>query len=69
NGEKMLHELKVNRPKILSEKDKIYEFQCSEEKAKRYFSYFLDEAEILSPSHLREWFFKKFSNALSLYKN
>ncbi|MGL4402498.1 MAG: WYL domain-containing protein [Fusobacteriaceae bacterium] len=67
-GEKIFRELKVNRPKVLNKKNGIYEFQCSEEKAKRYFSYFLDEAEILEPLHLREWFLKKFSNALILYK-
>ncbi len=67
-GEKIFRELRVNRPKVLNKKNGIYEFQCSEEKAKRYFSYFLDEAEILEPIHLREWFIRKFSNALTLYQ-
>lgn len=68
-GEKIFRELRVNRPKLLNKKNGVYEFQCSEEKAKRYFSYFLDEAEILEPLHLRKWFIEKFSNALNLYKN
>lgn len=68
-GEKLFRELRINRPKLLSKKNKIYVLQCSEEKAKRYFSYFLDEAEILEPPLLRNWFINKFSNALKLYKN
>lgn len=68
-GEKIFRELRVNRPKLLNKKNGIYELQCSEEKAKRYFSYFLDEAEILEPLHLREWFKNKFSNALKIYEN
>lgn len=68
-GEKIFRTLRLNRPKLLNKKNGIYEFQCSEEKAKRYFSYFLDEAEILEPSDLREWFIKKFSSALNLYRD
>lgn len=68
NGEKTYRNLKVNRPKFLTRKDGIYEFQCSEEKAKRYFSYFLDDAIILEPLELKEWFLTKFKHAVELYK-
>ncbi len=68
-GERLLKVSKVNRPKIIAEKGNIYEFECSEEQAKKYFSYFLDEALILEPLELREWFQKKFENALKQIKN
>lgn len=68
-GERLLKVSKVNRPKIIAEKENIYEFECSEEQAKKYFSYFLDEALILEPLELREWFQKKFENALKQIKN
>lgn len=66
-GEKLLREVKLNRPEIISKKDGFYEFQCSEEKAKRYFTYFLDEIEILEPLNLREWFMVKYANAYKKY--
>jgi predicted DNA-binding transcriptional regulator YafY len=67
-GERILKELATNRPILLSKEGNKFEFECSEEKAKRYFSYFLDEAEILEPIHLREWFKKRHQNALQNYK-
>ena len=66
-GEKILKEVKLNRPEIISKKGNFYEFQCSEEKAKRYFTYFLDEIEILEPLSLREWFKNKYLNACKKY--
>lgn len=66
-GEKILKEVKLNRPEIISKKDGFYEFQCSEEKAKRYFTYFLDEIEIIEPLKLREWFMNKYANAYKKY--
>lgn len=66
-GEKLLREVKLNRPEIISKKEHFYEFQCSEEKAKRYFTYFLDEIEILEPQSLREWFMNKYANAYKKY--
>lgn len=68
-GEKLLLALELNRPKIISKNSNIYSFECSIEKGKRYFSTFLDEVEILSPSELREWFITKFRNALKKYEN
>lgn len=67
-GKKMLKELSTNRPDLIGIEGSIYEFQSSEEKAKRYFTYFLEEAEILEPLTLREWFKKKYENALKNYK-
>ena len=34
----------------------------SEEKIKRYFSYFMSDAEIISPLSLRKWFFEEEDN-------
>lgn len=67
-GIRILKVSKVNRPKIIAEKENIFEFECSQEQAKKYFSYFLDEALILEPLELREWFQKKFENALKQIK-
>ncbi|WP_022819480.1 WYL domain-containing protein [Fusobacterium russii] len=67
-GRRLLKVSKVNRPKLISEKGNEFDFECSEEQAKKYFSYFLDEALILEPLELREWFEKKFENALKKIK-
>lgn len=67
NGKKLLNNLKVNRPKLIQENGDIFDFEASEEQIKRYFSYFLDDAEIIEPKSLREWFKKKFKNALKNY--
>lgn len=66
-GEKILKLLNINRPEIISKNNNFYEFQCSEEKAKRYFTYFLDEIEIIEPKSLREWFKIKYTNAYKKY--
>lgn len=66
-GEKILKLLNINRPEIISKNNNFYEFQCSEEKAKRYFTYFLDEIEIIEPNSLREWFKIKYTNAYKKY--
>lgn len=68
NGERFFESLEVNRPKILEKKDGIYRLECSTEKAKRYFSFFLDEAEILEPKELRKWFKEKYEKALKKYR-
>lgn len=67
-GKRLLKVSKVNRPKLISEKGNEFDFECSEEQAKKYFSYFLDEALILEPLELRKWFEKKFENALKKIK-
>lgn len=66
-GINFLNNLKTNRPKILKINENIYEFESSQEQAKRYFAYFLDEATILEPKELKEWFRKKYQNALKNY--
>lgn len=67
-GKRLLKVSKVNRPKLISEKGNEFDFECSGEQAKKYFSYFLDEALILEPLELRKWFEKKFENALKKIK-
>lgn len=68
-GKKLLSTIALNRPETISIQDNLYEFRCSEEQAKRYFTYFLDEIEILEPLSLREWFIEKYTLALNKYKN
>lgn len=67
-GIKLLNSLTLNRPEIIKIEDNIYTFTSSEEQAKRYFSYFLDEIEILEPLSLREWFKIKLKKALVNYE-
>lgn len=67
NGEIFFKNLDANRPKILEKRDGIYKLECSTEKAKRYFSFFLDEVEILEPIELRSWFKDKYEKALKKY--
>lgn len=69
DGILLLKSLKLNRPKLISEENNIYEFECSQEQAKRYFSYFLDNALIIEPIELRKWFEVKFKNALKIISN
>lgn len=66
-GIEMLKTLVVNRPETLEVNGEVYKFKCSEHQAKRYFSYFLDEIEILEPLSLREWFIDKYTKALRKY--
>ena len=68
-GKKLLSSIALNRPETISISDNIYEFKCSEQQAKRYFTYFLDEIEILEPLSLREWFIDKYTSALKRYSN
>lgn len=63
-GKKLLSSIALNRPETISIIGDTYEFKCSEQQAKRYFAYFLDEIEILEPLSLREWFIEKYSSAL-----
>lgn len=67
NGLKILKILKTNRPKILEKNGFTYKFECSLEKGKRYFAYFLSDAEILEPFELRIWFKNHFKKGISLY--
>lgn len=63
----LLENLAVNRPKTLNINGDIYTFRCSDIQAKRYFSCFLDDIEILKPLELRNWFIERFKKALKNY--
>lgn len=68
-GQKLLSTLALNRPETISQNGDIYEFRCSEEQAKRYFTYFLDDVKILEPLSLKEWFIQKYKLALDKYED
>jgi len=65
-GAKLLAQLKTNRPELIKQEGDLYHFECSSEKAKRYFSYFLSEVRIIEPQSLAQWFKEEFFKA---YKN
>ena len=69
NGKKLLQTIKINRPKLIDSKEDIFEFEASEEQIKRYFTYFLDDATVIEPLELKEWFIEKYENALKNLKN
>lgn len=64
----MLDQLKTNRPKIIEESGDTITFECSKEKAKRYFTYFLSNAKITEPKDLATWFKMEFLKAYQNYK-
>lgn len=67
-GKKIFNEIETNRPQLIKIDKDEYILECSHEKAKRYFSFFLDEVEILEPQDLREWFKEKYRKALIKYE-
>lgn len=67
-GLRILKVLKTYRPKLLEQKENICVFQCSEQQGKRYFSYFWNEAEILEPIELRNWFKEKAEKIFNIYR-
>ncbi|MGP1428660.1 MAG: WYL domain-containing protein [Fusobacterium sp.] len=69
NGKKLLKTIKINRPKLITENGDLFEFEASDEQIKRYFSYFFDEATVIEPIELKEWFIKKYENALKKLKD
>ena len=69
NGKKLFKAIKINRPKLIASKGDIFEFEASEEQIKRYFTYFLDDATVIEPIELKEWFIEKYENALKNLKN
>ena len=69
NGKKLFKAIKINRPKLIASKEDIFEFEASEEQIKRYFIYFLDDATVIEPIELKEWFIEKYENALKNLKN
>ncbi len=74
-GLKMLDKFKHNKPKETTESKKskhennIYTFECSDLKAKLFFPGFFNEAEILEPIELRNYFKEKGWKMLELYQN
>ncbi|WP_298973198.1 WYL domain-containing protein [uncultured Fusobacterium sp.] len=69
NGKKLLKTIKINRPKLITENGDLFEFEASDEQIKRYFSYFFDEVTVIEPIELKEWFIKKYENALKKLKD
>lgn len=67
-GTILFESLKTNRPKLIKKVDDLYYFECSEEKAKRYFTYFLSDIKIIEPVELSTWFKDEFFKAYNLYK-
>lgn len=67
-GKKIFNEIETNRPQVIKIDKDEYILECSHEKAKRYFSFFLDEVEILEPQDLREWFKEKYRKVLIKYE-
>ncbi|WP_448821713.1 WYL domain-containing protein [Cetobacterium sp.] len=67
-GQKMFNEIETNRPQVIKIDGDKYILECSQEKAKRYFSFFLDEVEVLEPQDLRAWFKEKYKKAWIKYQ-
>ena len=58
-GKKNYDRIKTNRPKLIKKLEDRWIVEGSEEKIKRYFSYFMSDIEILSPMNLRQWFYEE----------
>lgn len=67
-GLEILKRVKTYRPKLLKQEENICVFQCSELQGKRYFSVFWNEAEILEPLELRNWFRERSLKIMEIYK-
>ena len=67
-GLEILKKIKTYRPKLLKQEGNICVFQCSELQGKRYFSIFWNEAEILKPLELRNWFRERSLKMTEIYK-
>ncbi len=67
-GLEILKRVKTYRPKLLKQEGNICVFQCSELQGKRYFSAFWNEAEILEPLELRNWFRERSLKMTEIYK-
>jgi len=59
NGKKKYSRMKTNRPKLIEKLDNSWIVEGSEEKIKRYFSYFMSDIEIVSPLSLKKWFYEE----------
>ena len=67
-GLEILKKIKTYRPKLLKQEGNICVFQCSDLQGKRYFSAFWNEAEILEPLELRNWFRERSLKIMEIYK-
>ncbi|MCK5780677.1 MAG: WYL domain-containing protein [Psychrilyobacter sp.] len=65
-GKQKYQGLKTNRPKLLEKKGDIWIVEGSDEKIKRYFSYFMGDVEIVKPLRLRNWFLEGAEKILKL---
>ena len=68
-GLKQMEKIVINRPKQMEQDGDIFIFECSDLKAKLYFPQFLENAEIIEPQELREWFKQEFEKAAEKYKD
>ena len=66
-GQKILHKIVTNKPKVVAQENDCFTFECSHFKAQLYFPQFLEEAEVLEPTELKEWFRLKFAKAHANY--
>ena len=67
-GKTKYQRIKTNRPKLIKKLEDRWIVEGSDEKIKRYFSYFMSDVEIISPENLREWFRKEAIEIIELYK-
>lgn len=67
-GKNHFQKVIVNRPKLIDQNEDVFTFECSVLKAKLYFPQFLENAEILEPKELREWFKEKFEKVIKIYQ-
>ena len=67
-GKKKYDRIKTNRPKLIEKLDNSWIVEGSEEKIKRYFSYFMSDIEIISPLSLKKWFYEEAVKMLKIYE-
>lgn len=67
-GIKLLEINKIDKPKLIESNENIFIFEASIFKAKKYFSTFFENVEILEPIELRYWFAEKIKNNLQIYE-
>ena len=67
-GLKQMEKIVINRPKQMEQDGDIFTFECSDLKAKLYFPQFLENAEIIEPQELREWFKQEFEKTAEKYR-
>lgn len=66
-GEEILEKSIFNKPRYVKKERDIYYFECDEKLAQIYFSQFYNEAEILEPEDLREWYKEKSIKMYEIY--